>query len=626
MSPAVVAAIIAAIASILTLIGTVTTQRRGQRQTSLDVDKTLKTQGENLKTQLAEQRKQLDRTLGEQRTRTLNERFATAAGQLGGDKPPAVRLAGVYAMAVLADDWEANRQTCVDVLCGYMRLPYEPDPGDDAPAKKRLDFHGGREVRHTVIQVIAAHLRAGAAVSWQGLDFDFTGAVFDGGDFTGAEFSGGTVRFDGARFSGGTVDFDGARFSGGTVRFTGAEFSGGTVRFISAVFSGGQVRFNSARFSGGTVRFNSARFSGGTVDFISAVFSGGQVLFPGAKFPAGQVSFNGAKFPAGQVSFDGAEFSGGDVDFTTSEFSGGPVDFDGAKFRGGQVSFYLARFSGGTVSFTDARFSGATVGFHGARFSGGTVSFGGTAGFPGARFSGGTVSFFDARFSGGTVSFGGAEFSGGTVSFDGKEFFGGAEFSGGTVDFDGARFSGGTVRFDHAKFSGGQVSFTDARFSGGTVDLTRARDWSVPPAFTRIGAPPAMNTYPGAWRRSMENTPCGPSTYTRVPGVTAGTVLVKSPAALMVMVTDPPAGTSAADENENGCCVRANGERPTAIHPNCPGSNLNPSWPTGSITSVLVSPRSVSTRTTRHGCRSLLSGLRTRIHSSSKMSTPMYPS
>ena len=89
-----------------------------------------------------EQRKQLDRTLAEQRTRTLNERFATAAGQLGSDKPPAVRLAGVYAMAGLADDWPENRQTCVDVLCAYLRMPYEPDPGDEAPGPERLALPG----------------------------------------------------------------------------------------------------------------------------------------------------------------------------------------------------------------------------------------------------------------------------------------------------------------------------------------------------------------------------------------------------------------------------------------------------------------------------------------------------
>jgi hypothetical protein len=82
---------------------------------------------------LAEQNQQLDRTLAEQRTRTLNERFATAAEQLGEDKPPTVRLAGVHAMAGRADDWDENRQTCVDVLCAYLRMPYEPDPAKTPP-------------------------------------------------------------------------------------------------------------------------------------------------------------------------------------------------------------------------------------------------------------------------------------------------------------------------------------------------------------------------------------------------------------------------------------------------------------------------------------------------------------
>jgi hypothetical protein len=112
-------------------------------------ENTLGEQGKHLDRTLAEQREQLDRTLAEQRTRTLNERFATAAEQLGSDKS-AVRLAGVYAMAGLADDWEENRQTCADVLCAYLRMPYEPDPGQDAPEPQRLAFQAIREVRHTV--------------------------------------------------------------------------------------------------------------------------------------------------------------------------------------------------------------------------------------------------------------------------------------------------------------------------------------------------------------------------------------------------------------------------------------------------------------------------------------------
>jgi len=214
MNPEVTAATIAASVSVLTLLGTLAAQYFARRATSHDLE---------------EQGKQLDKTLAEQRTRTLNERFATAAEELGSDKP-AVRLAGVYAMAGLADDREENRQTCVDVLCAYLRMPYEPDPGQDAAESQRLAFQASREVRHTVIRVITAHLKNDAAESWQGLDFDFQGVVFDGGVFSDAQFSGGTVNFRSAEFSGGTVNFSGIRFRQGRV-FDGAEFSGGTVDF-----------------------------------------------------------------------------------------------------------------------------------------------------------------------------------------------------------------------------------------------------------------------------------------------------------------------------------------------------------------------------------------------------------
>ena len=243
MSPQVTAAIIAASVGVLTLIGTLAAQYFGRRATSRDTQRALE-----------EQRDHLDRTLAEQRTRTLNERFATAAEQLGSDKP-AVRLSGVYAMAGLADDWEENRQTCVDVLCAYLRMPYEPDPGGDVPEPQQLAFRAAREVRHTVIRVITAHLRKDSKKSWQGLNFDFTGVVFDGGDFSEAQFSGGLVDFSGAQFSVNRIGFNRAEFSGATVFFTGAQFSGGRVDFSRAQFSGGTVYFVQAQFSGGVVKF-----------------------------------------------------------------------------------------------------------------------------------------------------------------------------------------------------------------------------------------------------------------------------------------------------------------------------------------------------------------------------------
>ena len=338
MDPTVVAAWIAAGVSVPTLAGTVITQIIGFRSTKADnketiegnrsntadfieqqrkqlieqltetlkaqseqLDRTLAEQRDQLDRALAEQNQQLDRTLAEQRTRTLNERFATAAEQLGSDKP-AVRLAGVYAMAGLADDWEENRQTCVDVICAYLRMPYEPDPGPEAPEQQQLAFQASREVRHTVIRVITAHLQEKATVSWQGLSLDFRGVVFDGGDFNGAQFTG-------------RVSFTGARFSGGTVYFRLAQFSGDWVDFHLAQFSG-RVDFTGARFSRYRVSFREAQFSGGEVNFTGAQFSGAEVDFSGAKFSSGRVSFYGAQFSGGTVNFTGARFSGAEVDFS----------------------------------------------------------------------------------------------------------------------------------------------------------------------------------------------------------------------------------------------------------------------------------------------------------------------
>jgi hypothetical protein len=111
-------------------------------------------------------------------------------------------------------------------------MPYEPDPGKDST--EQLAFQASREVRHTVIRVIGAHLKKDAAVSWQGRSFDFNGVVFDSGDFRDAEFSANQAVFDNAEFSGGIVNFQNAKFSGGEVNFYGTKFSGAKIEFSDA--------------------------------------------------------------------------------------------------------------------------------------------------------------------------------------------------------------------------------------------------------------------------------------------------------------------------------------------------------------------------------------------------------
>jgi len=447
-------------------------------------------------------------------TRLHTERFTSAVSQLGDDSA-AVRLGGVHALAGLADDapTRALRQTCIDVLCAYLGLPYTALadlPVDDVEAKHA--YLALRRVRHTVIRLVRDHLRLAPhhPHSWQDHDFDFTAVTFDGGDLTDTEFAG-TVDFSSAVFRDGivdddTVDFTGTMFSG-TVNFTATRFLGGTVNFTNAWFTdtasfaraqflGGRVIFKSVQFSqGSTVDFANARFLQGTVDFANACFHGraadfchawfhgGTVSFDRAEFVGDSVDFSRAKFKAGQVTFDHVRFSAGAVDFGVTEFSGAAVGFGEADFSGGAVSFRAAQLSDGIVTFRRSTLSDGTVTFNGARFSGATVDFervrftGGTLDFTGVYLTDGTVTFKESRFSNGTANFGHTQFDGSMVDFRRVEFSGisvsfeSAAFSASPVDFTEAEFSGGTVNFDRASFSGGTVTFRQAAFRDGVVNF-----------------------------------------------------------------------------------------------------------------------------------------------------------
>lgn len=137
----------------------------------------------------------------------LAKRYQDAAQQLGHERA-AVRLAGVYAMARLADDWPDQRQTCVDVLCAYLRMPSDPAEGADALAE--------REVRATVLQAImtrlAKNLLPGQA-DWRTCRFDLGGAVLNEARFVDLRFEE-EPSFQSATFTG-LCSFSRCEFVGG---------------------------------------------------------------------------------------------------------------------------------------------------------------------------------------------------------------------------------------------------------------------------------------------------------------------------------------------------------------------------------------------------------------------------
>lgn len=350
------------------------------------------------------------------------ERFGAAAAQLG-NADVAVRIAGVYAMAGVADESEGlRRQQCIDVLCGYLRLPYTPELGANHQTKRvrKRRRRGGsgenedhfeyrqndREVRQTIVRTVADHLQPQAQHSWSASNFDFRTAHLESVDFRDATFCG-DARFESATFY-------------GDARFDNATFSG-TASFGHATFSG-DAWFDAATFSG-DAQFNAAMFSG-TAWFQAVTF-------------------------AGKVDFNAGTFSG-DVEFGHATFSG-KADFEHATFSG-EVDFGHATFCS-TASFSQATFSGAASFEH--------ATFFGDAWFGAATFSSSTW-FGYAKFSGYT-QFGAATFSG-TILY--------------AAGFDFVTFSGET-RFDGAAFSG-DGSFLGGSFGTKTISFDRPKKWGPP--------------------------------------------------------------------------------------------------------------------------------------------------
>lgn len=315
------------------------------------------------------------------------ERFGAAAAQLG-DPDPAVRIAGVYAMAGVADEstTSARRQQCIDVLCGYLRLPFDPAQGSTHDtevviatkrlpsdfATQRLERHeslhrkirqNDREVRQTIVAVIAAHVRGNTDVSWSGHDFDFSTAVLESIDFKKARFEGQSTSFDRATFLGAVTTFEDAVFGGKLVSFRGARFDGAETTFAGAVFSSDFSRFDDAHFSARVTSFDVADFLGGYTSFDDAVFEGEITAFREVRFNARATGFAEVMFGGELTYFNESVFGGTSTSFYWATFDGKSVRFDQAVFSSDEITFYGTAFDAGATVFTGAVFSGDAVSF-----------------------------------------------------------------------------------------------------------------------------------------------------------------------------------------------------------------------------------------------------------------------
>ncbi|WP_283133402.1 pentapeptide repeat-containing protein [Rhizohabitans arisaemae] len=235
--------------------------------------------------------------------RRVAELYAAAAEQLGHHTPP-VRLAGLYALERLAQENPGHRQTIVNVICAYLRMPCgPPSPGDQGepeppggpasrPAGSLAESEGEHQVRRIAQRILLTHLNPGKeGWFWPDTDLDLTGAHLDAWDMSRRQCR--NADFTGATFLG-KAGFGGARFTEDAT-FTEACFTGFT-DFTWAAFAG-YAGFKRAGFQG--VWFDGATFSG-VAEFSMADF-------------AGVAEFNGVRL-AGSTRFSGASFAV-DTDF-----------------------------------------------------------------------------------------------------------------------------------------------------------------------------------------------------------------------------------------------------------------------------------------------------------------------
>lgn len=197
--------------------------------------------------------------------RRVTELYGKAADQLGNDKAP-VRLAGLYALERLAEDNTAHRQTIVNLVCAYLRMPFEP-PVDAGGRTRPRDENRVQEleVRKAAQSMLVSHLRQGEG-HWAGIDLNLTNATLVRLTMTHAEVR--SATFAGARFVGlvtlrgsvfGKADFRGARFAGLT-DFRNAEFTRELALLRGAEFEG-EVDFGgctTVSLTGATTRTSDA--------------------------------------------------------------------------------------------------------------------------------------------------------------------------------------------------------------------------------------------------------------------------------------------------------------------------------------------------------------------------------
>ncbi|HET6703680.1 pentapeptide repeat-containing protein [Amycolatopsis sp.] len=214
-----------------------------------------------LELQLAETTRVASVTERDLEERRVTELYTKAVEQLGNDKAP-VRLGGLYALERLGQDNPKQRQTIVNVLCAYLRMPFDgPEKGirgaDAVQRAEPVDYDAAElQVRLAAQELLKTHLAADHPAFWPGMSIDLQRATLVDFRFSGCEVV--VADFSHATFVG-AVHMRGTTFAQKT-GFYGSTFKS-LANFDRSVFAEGAY-FSWARFEG-VARFARTRSEGG---------------------------------------------------------------------------------------------------------------------------------------------------------------------------------------------------------------------------------------------------------------------------------------------------------------------------------------------------------------------------
>ena len=280
-----------------------------------------------------------------------DEKLVRAVQQLG-DASPQVRIAGVYALADVADTYEGPyHQRVVDILCGYLRtdrlLKYANGDtryatNDDGTPNYDQPLSADGAVESTILSVLDSHLKTvsendtkenASPGPWSHCTLNLHGATLtESIQFTGSHigaFNVQDIKFAGHISFQDSVFVDCAIFIN-SIFTQGVNF--GNVRFDrQAIFSDATLK-KKVNFTG--TRFSDVYFDGSTfenkISFTLTTFTA-NVTFEATNCEK-EIQFRGVTFP-GYVNLKRATFRQF-ADFTGVTFDGETI-LEYAKFKHG---------------------------------------------------------------------------------------------------------------------------------------------------------------------------------------------------------------------------------------------------------------------------------------------------